>query len=93
MGFPGGSDGKESAYDAGALGWIPELGRSLRGGHGDPLRYSCLQNPHGQRSLEGYSPWSLKELEMTEATEHARTYRQTITREDPLSIGLPRQEK
>ena len=35
----------------------------------------------------------VSELEMTEATEHARTYRQTITREDPLSIGLPRQEK
>ena len=26
-------------------------------GHGNPLQYSCLKNPHGQRSLEGYSPW------------------------------------
>ena len=33
---------------------------------GCPLQYSCLQNPHGQRSLVGYSPWGHKELDMTE---------------------------
>ena len=33
----------------------PGLGRSLGGGHGNPLQYSCLQNPHGQRSLAGCS--------------------------------------
>ena len=49
--FPGGSDGKESAYKAGDLGSIPGLGRSLGGGHGNPLQYSCLENPYGQRSL------------------------------------------
>ena len=38
------------------------------GGHGNPLLYSCLENPHGQRSLVGYSPWGHKELDMTEAT-------------------------
>ena len=32
------------------------LGRHLGGGHGNPLQYSCLENPHGQRSLGGYSP-------------------------------------
>ena len=32
------------------------LGRSLGRGHGNPLQYSCLENPHGQRSLVGYSP-------------------------------------
>ena len=42
------------------------LGRSLGGGHGNPLQYSCLENPHGQRSLAGYSPWSLKELDTTD---------------------------
>jgi len=36
---------------------IPESERSLEGGHGNPLQYSCLENPIGQRSLEGYSPW------------------------------------
>ena len=34
----------------------PGLRRSPGGGHGHPLQYSCLENPHGQRSLEGYSP-------------------------------------
>ena len=49
-GFPGGSDGKESACKAEDLGSIPELGRSPGGGHGNPLQYSCLENPHGQRN-------------------------------------------
>ena len=55
LGFPGGSDGKESTCNAGDLGSIPGLGRSPGGGHGNPLQYSCLENPHGQRSLVGYS--------------------------------------
>ena len=66
MGFPGGSDGEESACNAGNLGLIPGSGRSPGGRHGNPLQYSCLEKPHGQRSLAGYSPWSHKELEMTE---------------------------
>ena len=45
LGFPGGSDGKESSCNAGDLGSIPGLGRSSRGGHGNPLQYSCLENP------------------------------------------------
>ena len=57
MGFPGGSDGKESACNAGGLDLIPGLGRSLGGGHGNRLQDSYLENPHGQRSLAGYSPW------------------------------------
>ena len=40
---------------------IPGLGRSPGGGHGNSLQYSCLANPHGQRSLVGCSPWDLKE--------------------------------
>ena len=47
------------------LGSIPGLERSLDGGHGNPLQYSCLENPHKQRSLADYSPWSHKELDMT----------------------------
>ena len=42
--FPGGSDGKESACNAGDPGLIPGLGRSLREGNGNPLQYSCLEN-------------------------------------------------
>ena len=39
------------------------------GGHGNPVQYSCLQNPHGQRSLVGYSPWGCKKLDTTKAAE------------------------
>ena len=39
----------------GDLGSIPGLGRSPGGRHGNPLQYSCLENPHGQRSLAGYT--------------------------------------
>ena len=45
MGFPGGSDSKESAYSAGDLGSIPGSGRSPGEGNGNPLQYSCLGNP------------------------------------------------
>ena len=65
-GFPGGSDSKESAHNVGDLGSIPGLGRSPEGGHGNPLQYSCLENPHGQRSLVGYSPRGHKESDTTE---------------------------
>ena len=54
--------------DLGDLGSIPESGRSPRGGHGSPPQYSCLENPHGQRSLVGYSPWGHRESDMTEVT-------------------------
>ena len=46
--------------------WVRSLGWDAGGGHGNPLQYSCLENPHGQRSLVGYSPWSHKELDTTE---------------------------
>ena len=45
MDFPGGSDGKASVYNAGDLGLIPGLGRSAGEGNGNPLQYSCLENP------------------------------------------------
>ena len=44
MGFPGGSNGKESACNAGSLGLIPRLGRFLGEGHDNPFQYSCLEN-------------------------------------------------
>ena len=47
LGFSGGSDGKESSCNAGDLGLIPGLERFPGGGHGNPLQYSCLENPHG----------------------------------------------
>ena len=45
MGFPGGSDGKESACNAGDLGSIPELGISSGEGNGNSFQYFCLRNP------------------------------------------------
>ena len=45
MDFPCSSVGKESACNIGDLGLIPGLGRSPGGGHGNPLKYSCLENP------------------------------------------------
>ena len=70
-GLPQWFSGKESACsagDTGDVGSIPGSGRSPGGGHGNPIQYSCLENPQGQRSLAGYSPWDGKELDMTEAT-------------------------
>ena len=64
LGFPGGSDGKVSAHNAGDPGSIPWLGRSPREGNGNPLQYSCLEN-----SMDGgawWGPWGRKELDTTE---------------------------
>ena len=57
VGFTGDSDGKESACNAGDLGPIPELERSPGEENGNPLQYSCLENPTDRRSLVSYSPW------------------------------------
>ena len=70
MVYPDGSDGKESARNAGDLGSNPGSGKSPGAGHGNPLQYSCLENPmdrgawraavHGvaksRRRLERLSP-------------------------------------
>ena len=71
LGFLDGSVGKESACNAGDPGSIPGLGRSPGGGHGNPLQYSCLKNPQGQRSLTGCSPWGRKESDTTEYAQHS----------------------
>ena len=65
IGFPGGSEVKVSASNVGDLGSIPGLGRSPGGAHGNP-QYPHLENPHGQMSLAGHSPWGHKELDTTE---------------------------
>ena len=75
--LPGGSDAKESAYNAGDLGLIPTLGRSPGEGHGNPLQYSCLKNPPGQRNLVGYSPWGHNELDTTELLSRRRQWQPT----------------
>ena len=63
--LPCGSEGKESACNAGETGSIPGSGRSPREGHENPLMFWPGECP-GQRSLAGYSPWGRKELDTTE---------------------------
>ena len=63
--FPLCSDSKEFTCSVEDLGSIHGLGRSTGGRNGNPLQYSCLENPHGQRSLAGYSPWGPKASDTT----------------------------
>ena len=79
LGFPGGLDGKESFYSTGDPGSIPESGRSSGEEKGNPLQYSCLENPMDRGSLAGYSLWGHKESYMTERLTHTRTNTQTST--------------
>ena len=64
LGFPGSSDGKESTCNVGDLSSVPQLRRYPGGGHGNLLQYSCLKNPHGQRSLAccWHECWVLSQL-------------------------------
>ena len=66
LGFPGGLDSKESACNVGDPGLIPGLGSFPGEGNVNPLQYSFLENPHEQKSLEGYSPRGRKESDTTE---------------------------
>ena len=52
----------DNAGDGGDAGLIFGSGRSPGGGHGNPLQYSCLESPHGPRSLVGYGAWGCKGL-------------------------------
>ena len=67
MGFPGGSDGKESVCNAGDPGSVPGSGRSPEEGKGNPFQYSRLENPKDKGTS-----WSIyvQELDMTEQLTH-----------------------
>ena len=69
-GFPGGSDYKESSCNVGDPGLIPGLGRSPGEGHGNPLQYSCLENPWTKEpgSIGPYSSEGHTELDTIEVT-------------------------
>ena len=71
MGFPGGSDSKESALDArdlgSSLGWEDSLEEGMA-----THSSSSLENPHGQRTLVGYSPWGCKGSDKTEQLSTAQ---------------------
>ena len=78
MSFSGGTNNDEYTCNERGLGLTSELGRSPGGGHGKPLQYSCLENPHGQRSLTDYSPWGHKE---SDTTERLSTHTPIFTKE------------
>ena len=65
MGFPGGPDGKESAWNAGDLGSVPGSGKSPGGANGNPLQYSGLENPMDRGAWRAIVP-GVTESEMTE---------------------------
>ena len=73
--FPGDSDSKESACSAGDLASIPGSGRSSGGGKGNPLQYSCLENPMG------WGAWQ------TTAHGVARVGQGLVTKPPPLTTG------
>ena len=67
MGFPDGSDGKGSVCNAGDPASIPGSGRSPGEGNGNPLQYSCLENPMDRGAWQATcSPWGHKESDTTE---------------------------
>ena len=80
LNFPGGSDGKASAYNAGDLGSIPGSGRSSGEGSSSTLEKDQSTpvllpgKSHGRRSLIGYSPWGHKESDMTERLHFTSLY-------------------
>ena len=63
-----------SAGGAGDVGSIPGSGGSPGGASGNPLQHSCLENPHGQRSLADYNHWGRKESDMTEQLRAAHIF-------------------
>ena len=67
---PDGSDGKESHLQCRRPGFNPWVGKIPWRRAWNPLPYSCMRNPHGHRSLAGYSPWGCKGSDTTEETEH-----------------------
>ena len=66
MGFPGSSAGKESTCNVEDLGWDDPLEKGMATLVENTLQYSCLENPHGERSLASCHPWDCKESDTTE---------------------------
>ena len=91
QGFPDGSDGKESACNAGDLGSIPGSEKSPGEGNGNPPQYSCLENSMDKRTMAGYSPWGHKGSDMTEKLNmhtHNHILRPTICKTGILFLTV-----
>ena len=78
MGFPGGSEVKASASNVGDLGSIPGSGRSPGEGNGNPLQYSCLENP-----VDGGALWAT-----VPGVAKSQTQLSDFTRDEMRSMAL-----
>ena len=78
MGFPGRSEGKESAFNAGDMGLIPWLGRSPWRREWQLTTVLLPGKSHVQRSLVGYSPWGCKESDTTERLHFQTSIRKPV---------------
>ena len=84
MSFPGGSDGKESACNAGDLRLIPRLGRSSGEGNGNPLQYSCLENP-----MDGVA-WQATVRGVVKSWTRLSNFHMHMNSQTHLALRLPR---
>ena len=81
LGFHSGSDGKESACNVGEPSSIPGSGRSSGEGNSYPLHYSCLENPHKQRSLT-------ERVRQDGVTKHSTQHNTDIYINEPKDPGV-----
>ena len=89
LGFPDGSEGKESTCNVGDLGSVPGLERSPGGGHGDPLQYSCLENPMGRGAWWATVHRVTKsQTQLRDSTQHSNTLDNSKLRQYSRILGL-----
>ena len=86
LGFPGGSDGKEFTCNEGDLGLIPGLGRCPRGGHGNPVQDSCLENPMDRGAWPAIVHGVAKSQKCLRGHTHTHTYTHTHTQTQRAAV-------
>ena len=92
MGFPSSSAGSESAYNAGGLrdtGSIPGLGRSPGEGNGNPLQYSCLENPVDRGAWRATVHGVAKELDLATKQQQEKNKKGSWPRQSSAVIKFP----
>ena len=93
-GFPGGPVVKNPPASAGGMGSVAGLGRPHGNRNGYPFQHSCLENSHGQKSLEGCSPWGRKESDTSEwLSMHAHAVTEVQRKLEPRNLWCCKTEK